>query len=270
MFMFKKIALVTGGLALFSVFCFGRDAVSYVGTSAGWLKQSVRSSVPVDFEIERARQMIKNLTPDVRSNMHVIAQEEVEVERLEKQITKSQSNVDKQRGEIVRLKNDLTSSRITFEYGGRTYSVEQVKTDLANRFERFKTQEATLASLTKIQQARRRSLEAARQKLEGMLAAKRNLEVEVENLDARKKMVEVAQTTSDFNFDDSQLGRVRELMADVRARLNVAEKLVNADTNFREEIPLTPSNNEDIVDQVSRYLEPNTTKLAESSVTGAE
>jgi chromosome segregation ATPase len=270
MFMFKKIALVTGGLALFSVFCFGRDAVSYVGTSAGWLKQSVRNCVPVDFEIERARQMIKNLTPDVRNNMHVIAQEEVEVERLEKQIAKCQSEVDKQRGEILRLKNDLTSSRTTFEYGGRTYSVEQVKTDLANRFERFKTHEATLASLAKIQQARRRSLEAARQKLEGMLAAKRNLEVEVENLEARKKMVEVAQTTSDFNFDDSQLGRVRELMADVRARLNVAEKLVNADTNFRDEIPLTPGDNENIVDQVSRYLESGTAKLAESSLPGTE
>ena len=269
MFMFKKIALVTGGLALFSVFCFGRDAVSYVGTSAGWLKQSVRDCVPVTFEIERARQMIKNLTPDIRNNMHVIAQEEVEVDRLERQIAKTQSQVDKQRGEIVRLKNDLTSSRSTFEYGGRTYSVEQVKADLANRFERFKTQEATLASLNQVQNARRRSLEAARQKLEGMLAAKRNLEVEVENLEARKKMIEVAQTTSDFNFDDSQLGRVRELMADVRTRLNVAEKLVNADTSLRDEIPLSPASSEDIIEQVSRYLEPNTANVADSTIDAA-
>lgn len=268
--MFKKIALATGGLALFSVFCFGRDAVSYVRTSAGWVKQSVRNSVPVDFEIERARQMVKNLTPEVRGNMHVIAQEEVEVERLERQIAKTQETVDKERGEIVRLKNDLTSSRVTFEYGGRTYTIQQVKTDLTNRFERFKTHEATLASLRGVQQARRRSLEAARQKLEGMLAAKRNLEVEVENLEARKKMVEVAQTTSDYNFDDSQLGRVRELVADVRTRLNVAEKLAGADGALHEEIPLTPSGNEDIVEQVSQYLNPTSAKLAESSATDRE
>ena len=48
------------------------------------MKQTVRNSVPVDFEIERWRKMVKNLVPDIRKNMHVIAQEEVEVERLEK------------------------------------------------------------------------------------------------------------------------------------------------------------------------------------------
>ena len=76
--------------------------------------------------------------------------------------------------------------------------------------------------------ARRTSLDAARQKLEGMLAAKRNLEVEVENLEAKFKAFEVAQTTSEFNIDDSQLGRVKDLIADVRARLNVAERLANS------------------------------------------
>jgi phage shock protein A len=203
--------------------------------------------------------------PDIRKNMHVIAQEEVEVERLEKQITQNQGTVDKARGELLRLKNDLASSRTTFEYSGRSYTVSQVKADLANRFERFKTHEATLASLRDIQQARRRSLEAARQKLEGMLVAKRQLEVDVENLEARMKMVEVAQTTSDYNFDDSQLGRVRELIADVRARLSVAEKLVNSDSSFRDEIPLTSPGGEDIVDQVSEYLEPDAAKLAEAA-----
>lgn len=263
--MIKKIALAAGGLALFSLFCFGRDAASYVRTSAGWVKQTVKDTVPVDFEIERARQMVKNLTPDVRRNMHVIAQEEVEVERLHKQIAGLQATVDRERGEVTRLKNDLTSSRSTFEYGGRTYTVAQVKSDLANRFERFRTHEATLASLQGVQQARQRSLEAARQKLEGMLAAKRNLEVEVENLEARKKMVEVAQTTSDYNFDDSQLGRVRELVADVRTRLNVAEKLVNADGALREEIPLSPLGGEDIVEQVSKYLDGGDAKLADTA-----
>ena len=52
-----------------------------------------------------------------------------------------------------------------------------------------------------------------------MLAAKRQLEVDIENLEARKKMVEVAQTTSNYQFDDSQLGQVKELVTDLRTRL---------------------------------------------------
>ena len=58
-----------------------------------------------------------------------------------------------------------------YHYGGRSYTVQQVKVDLANRFERYKTHDATLASLRDIQTARRKSLDAARQKLEGMLDA---------------------------------------------------------------------------------------------------
>ena len=46
---------------------------------------------------------------------------------------------------------------------------------------------------------------------------------EVENLEAQMKMVEVAQTASEFNFDDSQLSRTRKLLDDIRTRVEVAE-----------------------------------------------
>ena len=35
-------------------------------TAGSWLQQGVRDSVPVEFEIGRARQMIKDLNPDSR------------------------------------------------------------------------------------------------------------------------------------------------------------------------------------------------------------
>ena len=69
-------------LAVLGVFFLGRDALSYVGTSVGWIKDSVKNSVPIDFELQRARRLIKNLVPDIRQNMHRIAAEEVEVQRL--------------------------------------------------------------------------------------------------------------------------------------------------------------------------------------------
>ena len=109
-------------------------------------------------------------------------------------------------------------------------------------------------SLEDIHIARQKSLEAARQKLEGMLAAKRQLEVDIENLEARQKMVEVAQTTSNYQFDDSQLGQVKELVSDLRTRLQVAEKLVSAETSLHDEIPLDTPTPANIVDQVTDYF----------------
>ena len=165
--------------------------------------------MPVDFEIDRARQMIQDLVPEVRKNMHVIAKEEVEVQRFEEQIANSEAKLAKEKEQILRLKTDLGTVKDTYQYGGRSYTAAEVKTDLANRFERYKTFEATLSSLKQVRDARVKSLAAARQKLEGMLAQKRQLAVEVENLQARSQMVVAAQATSNYQFDDSELGRAR-------------------------------------------------------------
>ncbi len=252
--MIKKTLVTVGGLGLLMMLFFGRDAASYARTSFGWVKESVKSNVPIEFEIERARQMVKSLVPDIRKNMHVIAQEEVEVERLDKQIVQTSATLDKDRAEIMRLKTDLSTTQPVYQYAGRSYTVAQVKCDLANRFDRYKTHDATLASLREIQAVRRKSLDAARQKLEGMLAARRQLEVDVENLEARFKVLEVAQTTSEYNIDDSQLGRVKELIAEVRTRLNVSERLVNSQTALDSEIQLSSPQAENIVDQVTEYF----------------
>ncbi len=101
-------SIIGGAVAvLLAGLLFGRDAWSYVSTSAGWVKDSVKSSVPMEFEIERARTMIKNLVPDIQKNMHVIAKEEVEVERLAKQITAHEEKLTADRSNILRLKSDL-------------------------------------------------------------------------------------------------------------------------------------------------------------------
>ena len=161
--MIKKAILATAGICLVGMVFFGRDAFSYFRTTAGRVKDTVRGSVPLDFEIDRARRMVKELVPDIRKNMHVIAKEEVEVEQLKKQIAQTDSRMAKERAELVRLKNDLGTGNNVFHYAGRQYSATQVKCDLANRFERFKTTDATLASLKDIEQARVRSLAAARE-----------------------------------------------------------------------------------------------------------
>ena len=253
--MIKKAIIVTGVVLVVVVFFFGRDVVSYVGTSAGYVSEAVHDTVPVEFQIERARNMIKGLVPEIRKNLHVIAKEQVEVERLEKQIAEAETKLAKAEDEIMRLKGDLSSGKEEHTYHGRTYTAGQVKSDLANRFERYKTSEATLGSLRDIYDARQMSLDAARGKLDGMLAARRQLQVDVENLEARLKMVAAAQTTSDYNFDDSKLARAKELVSDLRSRLEVAEKLVDVEGHFQGQIPLDDPVPEDIVERVSDYFD---------------
>lgn len=255
--MIKKGLFVGAGVLLLAGLFIGRDAISYVTTSVGQVHRRVKDTVPVDFEIARVRQMIKELEPEVRENMHRIAREEVEVAKIERELEQTEQQLAKSQGEIIRLKDDLATGNSHFVYVGRSYTADRVRADLANRFEHFKTSKATVEQMTKILEARRNCLDAAREKLDGMLAAKQQLEVEVENLEARSKMVEVAQTTSEFNFDDSQLSRTRELIDDISSRLEVTEKLLNQNIELQGRIPLegSPADQENIVDTVTQYFE---------------
>ena len=204
--MIKRVLIIGGGAALVGLIFVGRDAMSYLRTSAGYVSDAVQEAVPIEFQVDRARGMIQDLLPEVRKNMHVIAKEEVEVQRLDEQIADTRSRLAKEKGQLLRLKNDLGSSKSEYTYAGRIYTADEVRADLASRFNRYKTGEATLVSLTDIRNARQRSLTAAQHKLEGMLASKRQLQVEVENLEARCQMIAAAKTTSNYQFDESRLG----------------------------------------------------------------
>lgn len=260
--MWKK-SLVLGGAAVLGLaLLFGRSGWSYVSTAYDWVCQSAKDSVPIEFEIKRAHKMIKDLDPEIRKSEHLIAKEEVEVERLAKSVDKNTTDLAKDETHIMQLKNDLERGDSTFVYaskGGttKTYSAKQVRTDLTSRFERFKVKEATTDKLSQILAARQRGLEAAREQLTAMRSAKRQLEVEVENLEAKLKMVEVAKTSSELNIDDSHLARTRELISEISTRIEVQARVLDADTKLNDEIQLdVPAVNkdEDITKQINDYF----------------
>jgi chromosome segregation ATPase len=250
--MLKKSIVIGAGIVLLLGLFFGR---SHMLTAVGIVKQSVKDSVPVEFELKRARQMIRDLQPEIEKNMHKIAREETDVAKLERRVAESQDGLAKDRADIIRLKGDLDSGSEVFRYAGHEYTAKQVKADLVNRFDEFKTQEQTLDNLKKTLLARQTVLQAAREKLDAMLAAKRQLEVDVENLEARLEMVKVAQTSSEFQFDDSQLSRTKEVVESIADRIEVAERLVNADNKYPDRIPLDePEAERDITEEIADYF----------------
>lgn len=252
--MIKKAVLLVVGLGVTTLVLFGRDAASYVSTTYHRLTSTVQDSVPVEFQIERARQMVRDLEPEIRRSMHVIAKEEVALEQLNHQIAANEQKAEKEKRDILRLQSDLGTGSETFRYANRTYSSEEVKQDLARRFNRFKVADDTLSSMKQMRDAREKNLDAAQQKLSAMINARRKLEVDVQNLEAKRKLVEVAQASSEYVFDDSQLARCKELINDIRTRLDVAAKLANADVNVEVEIPLDEATPSDITDQVAEYF----------------
>lgn len=241
--------------AVAAVALVGTGAWSYVRTGYNAASQTVKDSVPIEWEIKRARDMIKDLKPEIAKNLQVIAREEVGVQRLAEDIQSKETQLAKSRSDILRLKNDLEkTSSVRFVYHGRTYSEEQVRDDLANRFKQFQVYEATTEKLTQVLAAREKNLDAAHRKLDEMLSAKRELEVEVENLQARLTMVEVAQTSSHVTIDDSLLSSTRQQLDNIRTRIDVAEKMAASETILEGAIQLDEPTSPELLDEIANYF----------------
>lgn len=252
--MIKKLVVTTLGVGVLGGVLGATNLGSYVTTGCRQVSNSVEESVPMAFQIDRARNMVRDLEPEIRHSMHVIAKEEVEVAELDRRLEVATNKAEKDKSEIMRLQSDLSSGKNVFRYAGHSYSKDEVKEDLARRFNRYKTVDGTIESLQQMRDARQRNLDAAREKLTAMIGAQRQLQVDVENLEAKLKLVEVAEASSDFQFDDSKLARAKQLMVDIRTKLDVAAKLANADTTFQEEIPLDETHAEDVTTQVAEYF----------------
>ncbi len=252
--MLKKILILSAVGVGSTIALASTGAWSYMKCGYRTASDSVRDSVPIDWEIKRARQMIEDLKPEIAQNLQVIAREEVGVQRLATEIKAKETQLSKSRGDIMRLKGDLESGSVKFVYAGRSYSQVQVKEDLSNRFKQFQIHEETTSKLNQVLSAREKNLDAARRKLDGMLAAKRELEVEVENLQARVTMVEVAQTTSPVSLDDSHLSSTRQLLDDIRTRIDVAERLVASEGSLEGTIQLDEPASENLLEEIADYF----------------
>ena len=254
--MCKKIALGTLAVAAVSTFVFGRDAVSYLTTGADNVRDAVRSGVPVEFEIERARKGLEKLTPEIRKSLHVIAEQEVDIENLRKSIARQEEKLGDQEEAILTLSADLKSGDTQFVYAKRTFKRKAVQKDLADRFNRFKVAEDAVERDRNSLAAKQQALTAMKDKLEKMLSERKDLAVEVDRLEARLRSVEAVETIAELEIDDSELGRLRSLVSSINKNLDVRERMVDAEADFSGTIPVEEDQivSEDIEQEVAAYF----------------
>ena len=220
------------GLGLTTLVLFGRDAASYVSTTYHRLTE-LGAGERAGRVSDRPRQANGPRPGPGNPPLDARDRQGRSCARAAQQADRpaTRTKADKDKNDILRLQADLGQNKDVYHYASRTYTCDEVKQDLARRFNRFKVADDTLASMKQMRDAREKNLDAAQQKLAAMINARRKLEVDVQNLEAKRKLVEVAQASSDYVFDDSQLARAKELITDIRTRLDVAAKLANADVN---------------------------------------
>ena len=117
--MLKKTLIGAAVMVALGTFVFGRDVFSYATTWGGTVRNAVKSEVPLEFEIERARTEVENLVPDIRDMMHVIASAQVDIDHKSKEVDRKTGALDSKKKAILALRNDLDTGRSEFVFGRR-------------------------------------------------------------------------------------------------------------------------------------------------------
>lgn len=255
--MIKKIAIGSAATLVVGTFLFGRDVKSYIVTGASSVRDTVLSEVPIEFEIERARNQVEDLLPEIRQSMHEIAKWQVEVNHLEESIARREAELEDQEEAILALSSALESGDTRLVVAGRRYTASVVERDLRERFNRFQVAEDALEQDRLTLAARQETLIAQREKLDGMLSQRQTLQVELDRLEARMRTIEARQSISELNIDDSHLARCKALISEIDAKLDVEEELLDADANFAGLIPVETEveMETDILEDVAAYFE---------------
>ena len=256
--MFMKLAklgvlsVVTVGLA--GALVFGRDVFSYVNSSMRQARSAVKDAVPVEFQLRRARDLVDDIIPEMHANIRLIAQQEVEIDRLKKDIVESQQRVADERTEIHKLRDALTSANTSFTFASITYSRDQVKDDLARRLEDIKEADLVLSSKQRLMENQTKALAAATQALERTRSQKSLLESQIAALEGQNRLLQATAVGSNIQLDNSKLAQSQRLIDEVKKQLDVSERVLAHESRFAQTIKVDAVSEKEVMSQAEDYL----------------
>ncbi len=235
---------------------FGTSAPSYVRTAFHRVRDNAKSSVPVQFEIDRAREEIVSLEPAIRDNIENLARAQVEVEHLDREIVAIRTNLGSEKKVLTALRESLNTGDFKLA-GNVTYTADEVKGELKHRWDHFKQVGELLKDKEETLKAKQKAVVAARQQLTQMAAAKQALLTKLAGIEARLKMIQTTRESNEFNFDDSALARAKASVTDLEKRLDVMAKTAEMEGKFSDTgIPVIIEPGRDVVKEMDAEFGP--------------
>lgn len=215
-------ALGAGVLALL----FGTAAPSYVKTAFHKVRQSAKASVPFEYDIDRARQDVAKLEPAIQQGIELLAKAQVDVEHLQKEIQVTGAQLSQEGRELVALRDHLQTGVDNVQLaGGVNYSAKEVRKELAKRLDHYTQVKRIVAEKEDTLKIRQQNVIAARDQLNAMHDAKRELLTRIEGIETKLNQIKATRASSQVNFDDSAIGRAKASVAELESRLEEMAKI---------------------------------------------
>lgn len=246
----KKGVIATAiGVGL-AALLFGRGAPYYARTAIQKVRHSAQDAVPVQYEIDRARQQVTELEPAIHKNVEEIARAEVEIEYLDREIAATQANLDEQGKKLVALRDHLKDGDLKLT-GGVSYTEAEIKSELARQLDHYRTVKAILADKQATLNLRKKALISAREQNNKMRAAKVELMTRIEGIETHLRQIEATNASNEFTFDDSALSRAKQTVAELGKRVEVIARVAEQEGRYADQgMPLVLEPGRDVVKEI--------------------
>ncbi len=268
--MFKKIFITGGVLFLVSMLLFGTQTFAWVSHGASWVKQQVKDTVPVEYQLDQARSLVEDMAPEIRECKRVIAQKQVDLKYLDQDIARLEQRYQSARKRLADQAAALDEHRDTYVFLGRRIQRSEMTRDAKRRFERVKMARSILESKYARRKALSEALAAARRTMGELVEQQAHVQVKIEELEARLRENEAKKAaTLDLDIDTSRLAKVKGILADIQKRLDVESQLIE------NESPLIGEDHDDLDEaddfalgeRISSWLEgPDDGRVVEQAV----
>jgi DNA repair exonuclease SbcCD ATPase subunit len=241
---------------------FGTSAPSYIRTAFHKVRDGAKSSVPVQFEIDRAREEITSLEPAIKDNIQNLARADVEAQALGREIIAIKANLNSEKLTLTTLRSSLESGEFKLA-GNITYTADEVKAELKHRYDHYKVVSELLKDKEETLKAKQKAVLAATRQLTQMEATKKALLTKLAGIEARLKMIQTTQEGNEFNFDDSALARAKSSVADLEKRLDVMARTAELEGQFSDSgIPVIIEPGRDVLKEMDAEFGPPAVKTS--------
>ncbi len=230
----KPAAIAAVCSVLIGYFLFGTSFLSYLRTTGKVVQRAAQDSVSVEFELQRARDMVDDILPQLQANVRLIAEDEVEIAALEKDIAAGREKLLQQQSELADMRKRLQVQQVSYRVGGRELSRDHMTQQLSRRFDRYRESELILQSKEKLLDTRRQSLANAIQMQERAKHQKVQLEQRIEALVAQHRLVQTSSIGSRVAVDGSQMNRAEQLLAQIQRRLDISQRVLAHESDLHE------------------------------------
>jgi len=221
--MFRKIAIAVGAVLLGLVIVCYTSLPSLVHVKCNDVFSWMDRQVPIETKIKQLRLETGKIDKEINDNLGKLAKLEVETEKLEQGVVTL-------RIEQADRKKDVSAMATKLETKTEQVSKKDLRgltdqLDLAVKT--YEAKDAKLKNMESLLVAKRKTLEAAHQKISAMKDQRDELRVTIAKLETRKELVDIKTQQSTIEISDSQISRCKQLANDINTQLSEREHLAD-------------------------------------------